>query len=46
MKVTIYARLSSEQQDSGLLISALHKALRKWASCNEYATIEECVGEA
>lgn len=46
MKVAIYARVSSDRQDVDLSISAQLKALRNYASHNEYTVVKEYIDEA
>ena len=46
MKVAIYARVSSEKQDTDLSISAQLRALRDYAHKNEYQVVREFVDEA
>ncbi len=46
MKVVLYARVSSEKQDTDLSISAQLKALRNYASKNGYQVVREFVDEA
>lgn len=46
MKVTIYARVSSDSQDVDLSISAQLRALREYATKHEYQIIREFVDEA
>jgi DNA invertase Pin-like site-specific DNA recombinase len=45
-KVAIYARVSSERQDTDLSISAQLKALREYALRNGYTVVKEYVDEA
>jgi len=45
-KVAIYARVSSERQDTDLSISAQLRALREYASRNGYIAVREFVDEA
>lgn len=45
-RVAIYARVSSEKQDTDLSISAQLKALRDWASRNDCIVVKEYVDEA
>jgi len=45
-RVAIYARVSSERQDTDLSISAQLKALREYASRNGYIAVREFVDEA
>ena len=46
MKVALYARVSSEKQDTDLSISAQLRALRDYASRNGYQIVREFVDEA
>lgn len=46
MKVALYARVSSEKQDTDLSLSAQLKALREYASRKGYTVIKEYVDEA
>ena len=46
MKAVIYARVSSEKQDVDLSISAQLKALRDYATRNNYQVVREFVDEA
>ena len=46
MKVALYARVSSEKQDTDLSISAQLKALREYASRNGHIVVKEYVDEA
>ena len=46
MKVALYARVSSEKQDTDLSISAQLKALREYALRNGYTVVKEYVDEA
>lgn len=46
MRVAIYARVSSERQDTDLSISAQLKALREYAARNRYHVVREFVDEA
>ncbi len=46
MKVSIYARVSSERQDVDLSISAQLKALREYASHNGHIVVKEYIDEA
>jgi site-specific DNA recombinase len=46
MKVAIYARVSSEKQDTELSISAQLNALREYASKNGHTVVKEYVDEA
>jgi len=45
-KVAIYARVSSERQDTDLSISAQLKALREYALRSGYVVVREFVDEA
>jgi len=45
-KVAIYARVSSEKQDTDLSIAAQLKALREYAARNSYHVVREFVDEA
>ena len=45
-KVAIYARVSSERQDTDLSISAQLKALREYALRNGHSVVKEYVDEA
>jgi len=42
MKVALYARVSSEKQDTDLSLSAQLKALRNYASKNGYQVVRVC----
>lgn len=46
MKVAIYARVSSERQDTDLSISAQLKALREYAARNRYHVVREFIDAA
>lgn len=46
MKVALYARVSSDKQDTDLSISAQLKAMRDYASRNGYEVVKEFVDEA
>ena len=46
MRVALYARVSSERQDTDLSISAQLKALREYARRNGYQVVREFVDEA
>ena len=46
MRVALYARVSSERQDIDLSISAQLKALREYASRNNYVVVKEYIDEA
>ncbi len=46
MNVALYARVSSDRQDTDLSISAQLKALREWASRNGHVVVKEYVDEA
>ncbi|MDP2917686.1 MAG: recombinase family protein [Dehalococcoidia bacterium] len=46
MKVCLYARVSSDKQDTDLSISAQLKALREYATRNGYHVVREFVDEA
>ncbi len=46
MKVVLYARVSSDKQDTDLSISAQLKALRDYAERNNYLVVKEFVDEA
>jgi len=46
MKVAVYARVSSERQDTDLSISAQLKALREYALCNNHVVTKEYIDEA
>ena len=46
MKVALYARVSSEKQDTDLSLSAQLKALREYASRNGHQVVREFVDEA
>ncbi len=46
MNVALYARVSSDRQDTDLSISAQLKALREWASRNGHEVVREYVDEA
>jgi DNA invertase Pin-like site-specific DNA recombinase len=46
MKVVVYARVSSERQDTDLSISAQLRALREYASRNGHIVVKEYVDEA
>ncbi len=46
MKVALYARVSSDKQDTDLSISAQLKAMRDYASRNGYEVVREFVDEA
>ena len=45
MKVVLYARVSSDRQDVDLSISAQLRALRDYASRNDYKVVREFVDE-
>ena len=46
MKVALYARVSSDKQDTDLSLSAQLKALRDYAERNNYLVVKEFVDEA
>ena len=46
MKVALYARVSSEKQDTDLSISAQFRALREYANKNGHQVVKEFVDEA
>ena len=46
MNVALYARVSSEKQDTDLSISAQLRALREYAARNGYEIVREFVDEA
>ena len=46
MKVVLYARVSSDKQDTDLSLSAQLKALRDYAERNNYLVVKEFVDEA
>ena len=46
MNAAIYARVSSEKQDTDLSISAQLKSLREYAAKNGYRVVKEFVDEA
>ena len=46
MKVVLYARVSSDKQDTDLSLSAQLKALRDYAGRNNYLVVKEFVDEA
>ena len=46
MKVALYARVSSEKQDTDLSISAQLRALREYAQKNKYQIAREFIDEA
>ena len=46
MKVSLYARVSSERQDMDLSITAQLKALREYASRSGHEVIQEYIDEA
>jgi len=45
-KVAIYARVSSEKQDTDLSLSAQLRALREYAERNGYQIVREFIDEA
>ncbi len=46
MKAVLYARVSSDKQDTDLSLSAQLKALRGYAERNNYLVVKEFVDEA
>lgn len=46
MRVAVYARVSSEKQDTDLSISAQLKALRDYVSRNGFIVVKEYIDEA